>query len=215
MKEIANNCTFFIDLDGTLLDSRKRIYDLFVFLTSSDIKFDDYWNIKREGNSNHFVLEQLGIVDQFPTFKTDWFRLIEADQYLLKDELIENTIEALKTLSDIGKVVLATNRQSREKALGQLRAKNLLHYFSDVLVTEHKESKSTLLRDWLLVNQSPETFNGFMIGDTEEDFNVGAENKLSTIAVLSGFRSENFFARFPFSGVFPNLYQFSLAINNG
>jgi phosphoglycolate phosphatase len=206
---------FFIDLDGTLVDSKNRVYQLFIDLTKCTISFDEYWKLKQEGKANHSVLEQLEVIDQFPTFKTDWFRLIEADQYLLKDTLIENTIEALITLSGKGKVVLATNRQSREKALGQLRAKNLLHYFSDVLVTEHKESKSTLLRDWLLVNQSPETFNGFMIGDTEEDFNVGAENKLSTIAVLSGFRSENFLARFPFSGVFPNLYQFSLAINNG
>ena len=54
-----------------------------------------------------------------------------------------------------------------------------------VLVTERKKSKSDIIKEVLFLNEK-----AYMIGDTEEDIIAGKENKIGTVAVLSGFAGE-------------------------
>ena len=47
----------FFDLDGTLIDSRLRLYKLFQDLvSSSNLTFSDYWNLKRNKISHKKIL---------------------------------------------------------------------------------------------------------------------------------------------------------------
>jgi phosphoglycolate phosphatase len=48
----------FLDLDGTLLDSKKRLYKLFDFLVpESDLSYEDYWNLKRNAVGHVDILK--------------------------------------------------------------------------------------------------------------------------------------------------------------
>lgn len=202
---------FFIDLDGTLVDSRHRVYKLFIDLSKGSISFDDYWTIKQAGKTNHDVLSQLQIKNPevLHSFKDNWFKLIESKQYLFLDELITKSTVALEKLNQRGKLVLVTSRQSSENAKWQLHELGISGFFHDVVVTEHKKSKSLVLADWFKINHLEVTDSSFMIGDTEEDLKAGIENRLKTIGVFSGFRSEAFLRGLPFHGYFDSLYQFS------
>jgi len=203
---------YFIDLDGTLIDSRKRVHDLFIHLTKASISFDDYWNIKREGKDNHLVLQQLGIDAEatLPHFNKDWFHLIESQELLVVDTLLPNTIAALTLLKQEGNLTLVTSRQSIENTMWQLEKLGLVNFFSDLIITEHKKAKPEALAYWLKDRPTVFTERTVMIGDTEEDFNAGLQNKMETIGVLTGFRSEGYLSKFPFTAIYESVYQYSL-----
>ena len=203
---------FFIDLDGTVIDSKKRVYDLFIDLTRLEISFDAYWDIKKRNQTNHFIIQRFNVDSekQFPDFNRKWFELIETKEYLLKDTLVENTIESLQILSKKGKLVLITNRQYSENVNRQLEEFGIRSFFYHLLVTEHRITKPLILKDWLHINNLKLTGeNAFVVGDTEEDFKSGQENNLSKIAVMSGFRSENYLKQFSFDGFYKTLFEFS------
>ena len=49
----------FIDFDGTLVNSKERLYNLFQFLVpSSGFSFDEYWARKKKGISHKVILLQ-------------------------------------------------------------------------------------------------------------------------------------------------------------
>ena len=202
---------FFIDLDGTLIDSRFRVYKLFIDLSDSSISFDDYWKIKQTGKTNHDVLNQLQISknEVLHAFKEDWFKLIETKQYLSFDELITKSTVALEKLNQLGMLVLVTSRQSKENTLWQLHELGISGFFHDVIVTEHKKTKPLALADWLKASNHEVADTSFMIGDTEEDLKAGMENKVKTVGVLTGFRSEAFLRSLPFHECYDSVYQFS------
>ena len=86
------------DLDGTLICSKKRLYELFCNLIQSrDLSFSDYWNLKYIGNSNQDILrERFDYTKaEISNFVNGWMKKIESDYYLEKDTLIDGTIEFL------------------------------------------------------------------------------------------------------------------------
>jgi phosphoglycolate phosphatase len=89
----------FFDLDGTLIDSRQRLFQLFTSLTSQNIiSFDEYWTYKGSKESNADILKKrLNFSsDQVNTFILAWFKIKEDEQYLKKDSLINDTITTLE-----------------------------------------------------------------------------------------------------------------------
>ena len=53
-----SNRNIFFDLDGTLLDVRARLYNLFIELAPETLcSLDEYWEIKRNGISQASFLE--------------------------------------------------------------------------------------------------------------------------------------------------------------
>jgi|694.fasta_scaffold01109_13 phosphoglycolate phosphatase len=206
---------FFIDLDGTLIDSKYRVYKLFIDLTKSSISFEDYWKIKETGKTNHDVLNHLQVnADaELPTFNKDWFKLIEARTYLSIDVLLPKSMEALEKLAQFGKLILVTSRQSKENTHWQLQELGVSRFFHDIIVTEHKKVKPLALADWIQVNKDGISHSSFMIGDTEEDLQASVQNNLKAIGVLTGFRSEAFLKELAFSGYYDSLYHFSKSIS--
>lgn len=201
--------TYFIDLDGTLIDSRRRVFELFTRLTGDVLTFDQYWEIKREGKSNHDILQQQSRAELFPDFKEKWFNMIECPELLIIDSVIPNTLEALARIQEQGnEIVLVTSRQSVDLTKWQLSELKLASFFSDFIITEHKRAKSEALKDWL--NRSAHAAKGgYLIGDTEEDFHAGINNNLCTVGVLTGFRSATFLKKLPFTRICSSLHDFS------
>jgi len=176
------------DLDGTLIDSRTRLYRLFQALVpTSNLSHDAYWQFKRDGWSNQTILaREVGVEPAaIKRFVTEWMVRIEAPEFLALDQNIPGVHDALDRLGGQARLHVCTARQDRRSALEQLERHRLLDYFEAVLVTEQRLDKAALIAavphlsadDWI-------------IGDTGKDVQTGRSLGIRTCAVLSGFLSE-------------------------
>lgn len=177
------------DLDGTLICSKKRLYELFCDLSERrDLTFSEYWQLKFIGKSNQNILnENFGCTNSvIEKFVSDWMRLIESDRYLEMDTLIDGVVTFLEKVSQEHSLYICTARQSVSQVNKQLEILSILHFFDDVFVTEQKYTKAELLK------KSSIKFNkeDWMIGDTGHDIITGKEITIKTCAVVSGFMSE-------------------------
>ena len=176
------------DLDGTLICSKKRLYELFCNLIQSrDLSFSDYWNLKYIGNSNQDILRERFdyTKDEISNFVNGWMKKIESDYYLEMDTLIDGTIEFLERIIQNNSLYICTARQSTGPVAKQLESLSISKYFENIFVTEQKNSKAELLKNSGLKF----TKHDWIIGDTGHDIITGKEIGINTCAVLSGFMS--------------------------
>ena len=174
------------DLDGTLIDSRLRLYRLFQQLApSSNLSFEQYWVLKRNKVSNETILStKLGQNNEFiASFVSKWMQLIESPSYLEMDGNLPGVLTNLAQLKNRASLHVCTARQLRQPALNQLASLDLLPFFDQVLVTEQKNSKDTLIKAHIRDLSSCD----WIVGDTGKDIEVGKSLNIKTCAVLSGF----------------------------
>ena len=69
--------------------------------------------------------------------------------------------------------------------LDQLASLDILHFFNQILVTEQKHSKESLIA----AHVADRSLQDWMVGDTGKDIQVGKLLNMKTCAVLSGFLS--------------------------
>lgn len=174
------------DLDGTLINSKPRLYNLFQLLVpSSTLSYDEYWAFKENKITHEKILaNQFGYQEAaIAQFVKQWMDLIETPAFLALDTNFPGIHDTLAGLSEQAQLLVCTARQHRKPVLEQLERLGLLPFFSHVLVTERRHSKDDLIR-----HQCPElNGNDWMIGDTGEDVKVGKSLQIKTCAVLSGF----------------------------
>lgn len=178
------------DLDGTLICSKKRLYELFCDLVGNrDLSFDSYWQLKFYGNSNQDILKnKFSYSDEYiDIFVADWMSKIETDYYLAMDIPIEGLLEFLNQIKVENQLYVCTARQSIAQVKKQLKNFNILDRFDDIFVTEQKYTKADLLIDSGIILSNEDWF----VGDTGHDINTGKQLGIQTCAVLSGFMSEN------------------------
>lgn len=178
----------FFDLDGTLWDSKERLYTLFCDITNkNEISIDDYWNQKRAKISNEQILESLGYNgNQIKKFVAEWMKKIEDERYLKLDFLFPYTKEVLQTLKNKGSdIYYVTLRQSAERVLSEIRDKEIVDYCTSCLVSEAKTTKEQLIKDAGIILSSDDIF----VGDTGIDVMTAKSIGIKSIAVLSGFRN--------------------------
>lgn len=176
------------DLDGTLIDSRLRLYRLFQQLVpTSTLSHDDYWVLKQAKVTNEIILTKEFGFDALAIehFKTEWMEHIEAPEYLSLDKNFPGMHEALARLGKQASLHVCTARQRQQSAVDQLDTLGLLPYFDSVMVTEQRHSKEDLLA--VIPDLSSEDW---ILGDTGKDVQVGQALGIKTCAVLSGFLSE-------------------------
>ncbi|MDJ0625428.1 MAG: HAD hydrolase-like protein [Candidatus Caenarcaniphilales bacterium] len=177
----------FFDLDGTLLDSRKRLYDLFQELVGqSELSFKEYWSIKRQRVNQHDLLTTKFNYspDQINHFKELWLTRIEEEERLKQDTPFPFSLSLLEELNKNYNLFVVTNRQSYDKAYKQIGEYKWTKYLQAILVTEHKTTKAELINQ--SVKHKPKDI---IVGDTGEDIMAGKELGLKTFAVLSGILS--------------------------
>jgi len=209
---LAERIKIFFDLDGTIIDSKNRLYDLFVALTGIDISFDEYWLIKKDMVSNEDILNRfLYTPDQIKSFRLNWMDKIEQPEYLNKDQKFTFTQDVLETLqSNNYELYLITARQSKERVKEQLHNLDLLKYFKKLLVTEQKFKKQYLITQ-LDIKLSK---NDFMVGDTGMDILTGKRIGVKTVAVLTGFRSKEQLLIYSPDFIYNDILEFSKNINS-
>jgi phosphoglycolate phosphatase len=177
----------FFDLDGTLLDSRKRLYQVFQHLIpESMLTFDDYWALKRNGIGHKVILDKhlnyLGI--NYLKFEKHWFQIIEAPQWLATDKPFDGITDYLVNVNKKHSINIVTARQSEEMVLNQIDSFGWSMLFDHILVTRQKQEKCDLINNNVPINKSD-----WIVGDTGKDIQTGKQLGIKSAAVLSGFLS--------------------------
>jgi phosphoglycolate phosphatase len=179
----------FFDLDGTLIDSKLRLYSLFQKLVPESIlTYDEYWKYKMNKISHYVILKQFFKFEEtdIKIFETKWMQLIEDDYWLSFDKPFEGITEHLSSLNNSGfNLYLVTARQKKDKVVSQINSFGWTHFFKKILVTEQKYKKSDLIKP----NLENSNYN-WMVGDTGMDIIEGKRLNMQTVAVLTGFLSE-------------------------
>jgi phosphoglycolate phosphatase len=174
----------FLDFDGTLIDSRRRQYNLFSEIVSKNtLSFDAYWKCKRDNVNQRTLLQShFHYSDtQISAFKEAWMEKIEEPVRLLTDVAFEGVQEFLAQTSQKSNLFLVTGRQHHDSLIEQMKNLGFLSYFSDVFNTAQQCSKAELIR-----SHSEWNTNDVFVGDTGEDILAGQELGMRTVAVTSG-----------------------------
>lgn len=176
-----------LDFDGTLIDPRQRLYELFTELApESRFSFDEYWRIKRgRMDQRELLTTYFKYTDQqIREFKTNWMELIEEPVRLATDTAFEGVTDFLRKWSQKKELYLVTARQHPERAIAQIHLFGWKEYFTDIFVTAQLQSKAALIREKLTC-----TSRDIFVSDTGEDIQAGKELGVRTVAVSSGVLS--------------------------
>ncbi len=169
----------FIDLDGTLIDVRHRLYSLFCFLSGVNLlSFNDYWEEKRKGKKQYDMLKEYTELDQAGRilFANKWKESIEQIELLKKDVKQDFADQLINLAQDKGNVYLWTNRQSEENLLMELEWFGWDSKFDQILITKQIKGKDELLIE-ILKSATANTRN-LVITDTVEDYMIADQLKL-------------------------------------
>jgi len=180
----------FIDLDGTLLDSKQRLYQLFNdLIVQSELTYNDYWSLKYEGLNHHKILqEKFGFsIEEISSFEVSWMKAIESSAYLKLDIPFSGIQEWLALKKSKYNLYLVTARQSIDAVNRQLVECKIYEYFDQILVTEQKKTKEQLIKEANIVL----TENDWLIGDTGYDVLTARSLSINSLSVLSGFMSKD------------------------
>jgi phosphoglycolate phosphatase len=175
----------FFDLDGTLIDSRQRLYQLFQHLVpASVLPFDAYWNYKRNKISHkEILLHQFKYTkEQIELFDEAWMKKIELAEWLALDKPFEGVTDFLAELQKKYRLFLVTARQSETMAIQQIEQFGWGQIFEKVFVTAQKKEKYELISSGEVVSN-----HDWFVGDTGKDIETGKQLGAKTAAVLSGF----------------------------
>lgn len=176
----------FFDLDGTLINSKNRLYVLFQTLVpQSTFSYDDYWALKHQKiNHQQILLTYFPQVD-FDMFNQKWLAQIETKEMLDLDFLYKDAISVLTNLKQKHELFVLTARQNKDNLLYELKKLGIFDYFNDVFLTEHKKNKDELIAH---LNLSPDDI---LIGDTGYDIDIAKSCNIKSIAITHGFLPVN------------------------
>ena len=184
----------YFDLDGTLVDVRKRHYaayaDTMRELGLTPLPEQTYWDARRDGASN---ADLMGNVDTecHSRFAEKWLARVESPSYVRLDTLIPGARATLAALRESYELVLVTMRQDRQSLLEQLDELSLRKFFSAVYSrdgSDQPQSKSKLIR--LFDDNVPG--DAAVIGDSEADVEAARELGIESVCVTSGVRSRRY-----------------------
>ena len=200
----------FFDLDGTLIDSKLRLYGLFQKLVPQSIlTYDEYWEFKMAKISHSMILRQvfnLAEID-IKLFEDRWMELIETENWLNFDQPFVGITDHLIKLKEKGFLLhVVTARQFKTKVISQLKLFGWFTLFEKILVTEQKKNKEDLIKPYIEGDEE-----NWIVGDTGMDIIVGKKLGIKTIAVLSGFLNKDVLFTYEPDYILENVIEFDPA----
>ena len=177
--------TAFIDLDGTLLDVRARLYGCYCDILSESnatpLDINTYWQLKRTKAPLPKQLKNTGYTADEATFWASWMLRIEHPEYLAHDYLKPLAREALLTAANhADRVVLLTMRKNRQTLIQQLEQFQIIDLFHEIINAPTSKIKSIEDRQF---------GKALLIGDTEEDMSTAKHFGMISTAITSGLRT--------------------------
>lgn len=186
----------YLDLDGTLVDVRRKHYAAYVDtlreLGVAPVAAHEYWRRRREGASNADLLrEAAGPCD--PRFLERWVDRVESPDYVRLDSLIPGARSTLASLRRSFELVLVTMRRDRVALDEQLDDLALTRLLSDIYCRDGSpdERKTHLIGR----HTSAVAPGSAVVGDSDDDVEAARELGIASICVSSGVRSARYLER--------------------
>lgn len=186
--------TFYFDLDGTILNVRRRLYSIYIDIVNElggeALSKEVYWQAKRGQLPEELIANKSNIenVQKYIRLRKE---RIELPEYLEYDKIIPQALESLTELKKNNRIALATLRKSKENLFKQLQRLKIEHLFDRVLIGGNGEEQWRLKAKIISSDNYFEPQDSVIVGDTEADILAGKFLNIGTIAVLSGIRSKN------------------------
>lgn len=199
----------FFDLDGTLIDSKPRLYNLFKKLVPiSNLTFDEYWDLKSNkiGHQEILASKYNYSNEMFREFNEIWMNQIETKQWLDFDKPFHGITEFLMDFKKNNhSLFIVTARQSEVFTLKQIDSFGWNGIFKKVLVTQQKTDKVELIKNENIVLKED-----WIIGDTGKDIETGKKLGINTAAVLSGFLNRKSLLLYNPDKIIDNVLKFNI-----
>lgn len=186
--------TFYFDLDGTILDVRRRLYSIYVDIVNElggeALSGGIYWRAKRGQMPEELVAKKsnIGNIQTYIRLRQE---RMELPEYLVYDMLVPKALESLSELKKTNRIVLVTLRKSKKNLYEQLQRLSIESLFNRILLGGDSEEQWRLKAKIISSDDYFEPQNSVIVGDTETDILAGKFLNIGTIAVLSGVRSKN------------------------
>jgi phosphoglycolate phosphatase len=197
----------FFDLDGTLIDSKERLYRLFQHLVpASTLTFDEYWDKKKNKIDHSKILKNNFSFSEedITRFQKNWMEQIELPKWLAFDKPFEGVTEYLVDLKKQHDLYLVTARQFENRVFMQLADYGWTDIFVKVFVTAQKMEKVDLVKNAVITDTTD-----WFVGDTGKDIEAGKSLGLQTAAVLSGFLNREKLIEYKPSIIINNIINFN------
>lgn len=175
----------FFDLDGTIIDAKKRLFELFKDLTPEcDMSYEEYWAVKTFKIDHESMLKKTYryTQDRIDHFQNQWDQLIETKKYFAYDTIIPGSKLILETYCNNHELFVVTGRQFHQNTIDQLNNLGIGKYFIDVFTVGKTSTKIEAISNIV----KKEHFA--IVGDTEVDILTGKHFGGTTISVTTGFR---------------------------
>lgn len=187
----------YFDFDGTLTDITQRHYGVYVQSVENfggrPIELGEYWSKKRNKIewSELLSLSELDgeIEDEFLQY---FIARIESLEMLKIDPLFDHSEDVLKALCKDHKLVLVSLRRSHENLLDQLKNLGVDHYFDAILSGHSDTVEGTLNKKATVIRSYTTDKGGYIIGDTEADISAAKQLGITSIAVTTGIREQEY-----------------------
>jgi len=182
-----------LDLDGTLLDSRRRhvivlsdCVNEINYIKSTYNDFDDFVSYKSEGNTGLSYLQNKGIPNAKEIFAL-WIEKIEEKKYLEADILYPNVCESLELLKRHYNLFLLTARTNKVNVIWQLSQLNIDTFFTEIFVVSNignvSGNKYAAIKSLQI---------SYVVGDMEVDYDLAKRVDSIFLPLNCGFRSATF-----------------------
>lgn len=184
----------FFDLDGTIINSQGRLYQLFCELCPENkFTYQEYWDIKRTHVVQKVFLKKYFNYsdDQIISFNKAYLKRVEDTDMMEKDCPVDGIEVVLRQLRQRNTLYIVTNRQDYEKAVQEIDRFGWRDIFEHIWVTEQKDTKIELITRH--TNVSPQDV---FISDTGEDIKTAQQLGIRSVAVTWGVLNKDVLSRY-------------------
>jgi phosphoglycolate phosphatase len=186
----------FFDLDGTLIDTSKRHYQVYSEVVQqfggTPLDRDEYWEIMRFNIKWPTLLEMSELSEVVQAeFLQLFITKIESPDYLRLDTLFPSALSVLRLLADNHTCYLVSLRRNRTNLLEEIARLKLTNFFQAIL-SGHSEIDGYDKKIELISAYLSREEKAAIIGDTEADIVTGKQLGMQTIAVTTGIRDKAF-----------------------
>ena len=184
------------DLDGTLLDDRKRHYACYLDIVEkyggTPVSEERYWELKRNKIKRTVLLEETAFEGTYQQYLDEWIERIEQIGYLRREKLRPGAEELLKKLHTAAeKVVLVTMRNHTERVEQQLQWLGIAGYFDAIFIGKSLQGqKKTDVVSTAIPDIAEK--HVLVIGDTEDDEQVAKSLGADFVAMITGLRDKKY-----------------------